>query len=73
MYLDESFAFGGGQGGPSCRSCKRPFLEGERSTRITFANDPSGVQGLTGEYHVACSKPFDSLARAINMLSRFGG
>ena len=68
MYLDESFAFGGGHGGPSCRACRYPILEGERSVRITFESDPS----LTGAYHVACSKPFDSLAHALNMLGRFG-
>ena len=72
MYLDESFAFGGGHGGPSCCACKQPILEGQRSTRIAFASDPSGVRGLTGSYHLACSKPFDSLSRAINMLGRFG-
>lgn len=72
MYLDESFAFGGGHGGPSCRACKQPILEGQRATRIAFASDPSGVKGLTGAYHLACSKPFDSLARALNMLGRFG-
>ena len=73
MYLDESqFAHGGGPGGPACRACKQQILEGERSMRIAFDTDPNGRQGITGEYHVACSKPFDSLARATNMLSRFG-
>jgi hypothetical protein len=72
VYLDESFAFGGGHGGSSCRACKQPILEGERSIRIAFENDPGGTKGLTGEYHFGCSKPFDSLARALNMLGRFG-
>jgi hypothetical protein len=70
VYLDESFAFGGGHGGPSCCACKQPILEGERSVRIAFENDPGGAKGLTGEYHAACSKPFDSLAHALNMLGR---
>jgi hypothetical protein len=68
VYLDESFAFGGGQGGPSCRACKKLILEGEPSIRIAFASDPVGAKGYTGEYHSACSKPFVSLARAIDML-----
>ena len=73
MYLDESqFARWGGPDGPACLACKRPILEGERSQRITFDNDPHGRDGLTGEYHVTCGKPFDSLSRAMDMLSRFG-
>jgi len=73
VYLDETnFAGGGGFNNPSCRSCKQPILEGERSMRITFATDASGAQGLTGDYHATCGKPFDSLARALNVMSRFG-
>jgi hypothetical protein len=71
VYLDEPCFPGGGHFGPTCRSCKRPIAEGERTTRIAFDHDPSGTKGLTGDYHVACSKPFTSLAHAINMLSRF--
>jgi hypothetical protein len=37
--------------------------------RIRFANDPHGFRGLTGEYHEACSKPFASIANALDMLS----
>jgi hypothetical protein len=70
VFLDEQLPAGGG--GPSCRVCKQPILKGQASTRIAFDHDPSGTKGLTGEYHVACSKPFASLARAINMLGRFG-
>jgi hypothetical protein len=64
MYLEEGFAFGGGHNGPSCRSCKEPILEGERTMLVEFHDDP---HGLTGEYHFACGKPFASLARVINM------
>ena len=64
MYLDEAFAFGGGHGGPSCRACRNPILEGERTMRVEFLNDP---HGLTGDYHLACGRPFASLARVINM------
>lgn len=69
MYLDETHAFGGGWSGPCCLSCKEPILEGERSTRVEFASDPSGAKGLTGAYHLGCSRPFAALARAINMLN----
>lgn len=67
VYLDEAFAFGGGHSGPSCRACKQPILEGERAMRISFHTDPDGARGLTGEYHLTCSKPFASLARVVNM------
>jgi len=73
VYLDESlFSAGGGDSGPCCCACKAPILQGQRTTRLNFASDPSGAKGLTGDYHLACSKPFDSLARAINMMARFG-
>jgi hypothetical protein len=66
VYLDEeSFAAGGGYGGPLCLSCKRPITEG--ATRVTFRTDPDGHKGLSGDYHLACSKPFASLAHVINL------
>ncbi|MEI9991697.1 MAG: hypothetical protein WDM86_16855 [Rhizomicrobium sp.] len=37
-----------------------------------FASDPQGHKGLSGSYHVACSKPFASLAHALDATSRFG-
>jgi hypothetical protein len=72
MYLDEAFAFGGGHAGPICRACKQPILDGERSTRVSFRTDPDGAEGLTGEYHIPCSKPFASLAHVLN-LNPWGG
>jgi hypothetical protein len=73
VYLDESsFSAGGGDPGPSCCVCKAPILQGQSTTRLYFETDPNGAKGLTGMYHVACSKPFDSLANAINMMSRLG-
>jgi hypothetical protein len=71
MYLQD-FSNGGGCGRGWCLSCKQPIHENEPSARIEFASDPSGIQGLTGDYHVPCSKPYASLARALDMLSRFG-
>jgi hypothetical protein len=58
-------------GGPRrhffCMACKQPITDGQRATRIEFHSDPDGSGGLTGLYHTPCSKPFQSLARAVNM------
>jgi hypothetical protein len=68
LYLDEeSFASGGGYGAPLCLSCKQPIVNGQPSTRVTFRTDPDGHAGLTGDYHLACSRPFASLAHVINL------
>jgi len=53
--------------GPWCASCKQPITGGQRSVRVLFDNDPHGFRGLTGEYHEACSRPFQSLARVVNL------
>jgi hypothetical protein len=55
--------------GPWCASCKAPIVKDQRSVHVHFDSDPQGFRGLTGEYHEACSKPFASLARAINAMS----
>jgi hypothetical protein len=39
---------------------------------VTFNTDPHGHKGLTGDYHAGCSKPFESMARIVN-LNPFGG
>ena len=44
-------------------------MQGQSTTHVHFENDPEGAQGLTGTYHQQCSKPFESLARAIRMLN----
>jgi hypothetical protein len=59
--------FGGEGGGRSCCGCKQPIHEGERAKRVHFDNDPHGFKGLTGDYHLRCSKPFASLAHVINL------
>jgi hypothetical protein len=65
VYLDES-AHGGGYG-PLCCACKLPIFPGQRTTRVEFNTDPDGAEGLTGDYHLACAKPYASLARIINL------
>jgi hypothetical protein len=73
MYLKSDFPGGGGDHDPWCRSCKQPIAKSQEMVRLNFPHDPNGAKELSGPYHAACSKPFDSLARAMNMLSRFGG
>jgi len=53
--------------GPLCQACKQPILKSERMVRVDFQNDPSGSKGLSGNYHLICSKPYASLARVINL------
>src|SRR5262249_52632184 len=60
MPFDE--ARGGEPEGTSCKACRHPIWHGQAATRVEFANDPSGAQGLTGLYHEACARPFRSLA-----------
>ena len=67
MFFDERSSNGGENSGPSCRACKKPILKSDRTTRVEFRNDPSGTKGLTGEYHLACSRPFASMAHVINL------
>ena len=63
-------AFGGEEPhGPWCAHCKAPILKDERSVRLHFDTDPYGFDGLSGEYHERCSKPFASIAHALDMLS----
>jgi hypothetical protein len=58
---------GSGPHGPWCMSCRRPITTEQRSVRIHFRIDPHGHRGFSGPYPVQCSKPFESLARVINM------
>jgi hypothetical protein len=63
---------GGGGGSPHepwCTKCKAPITAGQRSVRIVFDDDPHGHRGLTGLYHEHCSRPFQSLAHALKVLS----
>ncbi len=58
---------GSGPSGPFCTSCREPITTGQRSVRVNFDNDPQGHRGLTGLYHEHCGKPFQSLARVVNL------
>jgi hypothetical protein len=67
--LDFDPRWGDGSNDPWCQHCKQPITSEQKSVRVDFANDPHGFGGLSGLYHAACSKPFASLAHAMNMLS----
>jgi hypothetical protein len=53
-------------------ACKQPILKHHRATRVEFQTDPHGIDGLTGDYHLECSRPFASLAHVVN-LNPWGG
>ena len=65
-----------GEGGheplvPRCRSCKQPIAPGSPSETLSFANEGEHrLEELSGLYHAACARPFASLQRAMDMLSR---
>jgi hypothetical protein len=68
VLLDEK-APGGGGHDQWCRACRQLIVAGQPVTHLAFQNDP---QGLKGQYHLACSKPFASLARIVNLDPRIG-
>jgi hypothetical protein len=57
---------------PWCRACKQLIGPSEPVVQIHFQSDPEGAQGLTGIYHRLCGRPFQSLARVVNMSLRGG-
>ena len=65
MPLDGMFS--DDPGNPWCRACRKPIWQGQPATRVDFQNDADGSRGLTGMYHLQCSKIFQSLARVVNM------
>jgi hypothetical protein len=67
--VDYDPRWSGGSNDPTCTSCRGPITSQQRSVRIDFANDPHGYRGLSGPYHEECSKPFQSLAHAMKVLS----
>jgi hypothetical protein len=67
--LDFNPKWSGGSNDPSCTCCNGPITTDQRSVHIHFATDPKGYRGMTGLYHEHCGKPFQAMARAINMLS----
>ena len=69
MYFDEHFSFGGGPG-PRCCACGAGFHANEQPERVVFTSDPKGEDGLTGDYHAECARPFASISHALDALAR---
>jgi hypothetical protein len=65
MAYDGS-AFGREWEGRWCKACRGPIKADEAFTDIHFETEPEH----SGSYHRACGRPFQSLARALNALSR---
>lgn len=56
---------------PRCRSCKQPISPDEPRRTLTFpSNSDYRFDELNGLYHAACARPFASLQRAMDMLTR---
>jgi hypothetical protein len=70
MYLEEGVSGGGGYEGRVCKGCQLLIMPGEPVARVALDHDPGG---MSGDYHTACGKPIQALARALNMLGRRAG
>jgi hypothetical protein len=54
-----------------CQSCKNPIGRNEPVEELTFAPDEKHrLEALNGPYHAACAKPYLSIKRALDALSR---
>ena len=59
---------------PRCRSCSQPIAPGAPIEILIFPADGAHrLEDLSGPYHAACARPFASLQRALDMLSRGWG
>lgn len=71
MFLDVGPDKFWGSGGPSCRSCKQLILPQHPTEEVRFEHDPvHRLDEMNGIYHADCAKPFLSIARALEALSR---
>jgi hypothetical protein len=69
MYLEDGVAGGGGFEGRPCKGCQLLIGPGQAVTRVALDHDPNN---MSGDYHEACGRTIQSLARALNMLGRLG-
>ena len=73
MFMDiPASGEGGGEPHlPRCKSCRQPIPPGAASERLNFPidHDPRLAE-LNGLYHAGCAKPYSSLRRALETLSR---
>ena len=58
--------------GPSCMSCKRPIASDERSEQVRLPFDAEHkTHELNGLYHFECARPYLSVIRAMESLTRW--
>ena len=67
--------FGGGEPvGRLCPCCRQPIRFYQPVEQLEFAHGTGhGLHEMNGTYHAECAKPYLSVARALDSLSRFGG
>jgi len=54
-----------------CRSCKAPIESDEPVEELRFENQSGQrLEELNGAYHARCARPFLSIKRALDALSR---
>ena len=55
----------------ACKSCKQPILSEHTTEQVQMPLDGEhGLHELTGVYHSECAKPYLSVVRALDMLTR---
>ena len=55
----------------ACKSCKRPILSEHATEQVQMPFDSDhGLHELNGVYHSECAKPYLSVIRALDMLTR---
>ena len=71
MFLDQQAHGEPWDGRRMCRSCKSPIDPAEPVEELHF-NDDAGhrLEELNGPYHAHCARPFLSIKRALDALSR---
>lgn len=57
--------------GPLCKSCRRPIALDAKTEQLRFDRDTEHkLHEMNGTYHAECARPFLSIKRALDMLSR---
>lgn len=71
MFLDVE-KNGPGDEFPSCMSCKRFISTGQPREQVSLPFDAAHrTHELNGLYHLECARPYQSVIRAMEMLTRW--